>query len=100
VNSLVQKVLVQVVVDVLVTKAASRAASAGIFPVVVVIGDVKVTKVNVPELIVVANQRALPVVVEVVPRYRDPIRGPNDVQLSIVVVRTNLKRKLGAEFCL
>jgi hypothetical protein len=43
------------------------ASSALISPVVVVIGNVEVTKVNVTELIIVANEGRLPVVVEVVP---------------------------------
>lgn len=97
-DSLIQEVLIQVVVDMLVTKAAGGAASAGSLPVVVVVGDVQVAKVDVPELVVISDQRALPVVMEIVPRDSDPVRGADDVQLSIVVVRTNLNGKLGAEF--
>jgi hypothetical protein len=73
VDSLVQEVLVQVVVDVLVTKAASRAAGAAIPPVVVVVGDVQMARVDVPESIAIANQGALPVVVKVVPGDSDPV---------------------------
>ncbi len=98
VDSLIQEVLVQVVVNVLVTKAASRAASARVPPVVVVVSDVKVAKVNIPEGIAVANQGALPVVVKVVPGDGDPIRGTDDVELSIVVIRADVNRDFGAEF--
>jgi hypothetical protein len=45
VDSLVQEVLVEVVVYVLVTKAASRATSSHVSPVVVMIGDVEVAEV-------------------------------------------------------
>ena len=85
--------MIVVVVDVLVTEAGSGTAGAGIPPVVVVVSDVKVTKVDGPELIVVTNQGALPMVVKVVPRDSDPIRGSDNVQLSIVVVRANLNRE-------
>jgi hypothetical protein len=79
VNSLVQKVLVQVVVDVLVTKATSGTSGAGVSPVVVMIGDVKMASVNIPQGITVTNQRTLPVVMEVVPRDSNPVRCANDV---------------------
>jgi hypothetical protein len=79
VDSLVQEILVKVVVDVLVTKAASWATSAGVPPVVVMVGDVKMSRVDVPESVAVANQGTLPMVVEVVPRHSDPVRGANDV---------------------
>lgn len=72
-DSLVQKVLVQVVVDVLVTKATGRATRAQVPPVVVVVSYVEMAKVDIPESIAVANQRALPVVVEVIPGDCDPV---------------------------
>lgn len=55
-DSLVQEVLVQVVVDVLVTKAASGTSGAGVSPVVVVVGDVKMTSINIPQGITVTDQ--------------------------------------------
>lgn len=73
VDSLVQEVLAQVVVDVLVAKATSRATGAGIPPVVVVVSNVEVARVDISESITVANQGALPVVVEVVPGDSDPV---------------------------
>ena len=72
-NSLVQKILVQVVVDVLVPEAPRGPARTRVTPVVVVVGDVQVAGVNVTEGVAVSYQRALPVVVEVVPRYCDPV---------------------------
>lgn len=97
VDSLVQEILVQVVVDMLVTEAASGATSAGIPPVVVVVSDVQVAKVDSPECIAVSNQRTLPVVMEVVPRHSNPIRGADNVELSVVVIRANFNRDLRAE---
>jgi len=84
VQGLVQEILVQVVVDVLVAEATSGAAGALIAPVVVVITDMQVTKVDVAEGIVVADQARLPMVVEVIPRDRDPIRGADDVDLAVL----------------
>ncbi len=49
------------------------------YPVVVVVGQVQLAKVDGAKRVRVANEVALPVVVEVVPRYGDPIRGPNDI---------------------
>ena len=83
-QGLVQEILVQVVVDVLVAEATSGAAGALIAPVVVVITDVQVTKVDVAEGIVVADQARLPVIVKVIPRDRDPIRGADDVDLAVL----------------
>lgn len=83
-QGLVQEILVQVVVDVLVAEATSGAAGALIAPVVVVITDMQVTKVDVAEGIVVADQARLPMVVEVIPRDRDPIRGADDVDLAVL----------------
>lgn len=99
VDGLVQEVLVQVVVDVLMTEAASGATSTRIPPIVVMIGDVKVTSINIPQSIAVADQRALPVVVEIVPGDSNPVGSANNVQLSIVVVRADLDGDLGAELC-
>ena len=68
------------------------------YPVVVVVGQVQLAKVDSAKSIGVANEVALPVVVEVVPRDGDPIAAANGVELAIVVVRTNLLRELGLEF--
>lgn len=96
-NGLVQEVLIQVVVDMLVTESSSGSTSTGVPPVVMVVGDVKVSRIDVSESVAVADQRALPMIVEVVPGHCDPIRGANDIELSIVVIRTNLNRDLRAE---
>jgi hypothetical protein len=56
VDGLVQEVLVQVVVDVLVAEAAGGTARAGAAPVVVVVGDVEVPKVDVAQRVVVADE--------------------------------------------
>jgi hypothetical protein len=45
----------------------------------VMIGDVKMASVNIPQGITVTNQRTLPVVMEVVPRDSNPVRCANDV---------------------
>ena len=79
VDSLVQEILVQIIVDMLVTEAASWATSTGVPPIVVVVGDVKMSRVDVPESVAVSDQRTLPVVMEVVPGHGDPIRGANNV---------------------
>ena len=67
VNGLVEEVDIEVVVDVLVAEAASGATSSIIPPVVMVVGDVEMALVDISQRIAVANKRALPVVVEVVP---------------------------------
>lgn len=72
-DGLVEKVLIQVVVDVLAAEAPRGAARALVAPVVVVVRDVQVARVEVAEGRVVADQRGLPVVVEVVPGDGDPI---------------------------
>lgn len=72
-DSLIQKILIQVVVDVLVPEASRGPARTRIAPVVVVVGDVQVAGIDVAEGVAVSYQRALPVVVEVVPRYCDPV---------------------------
>lgn len=79
VDGLVQEILVQVVVDVLVTKATGGTASTGVPPIVVVVSDMKMTSIDGPQCIAVANQRTLPVVVEVVPGDSDPIRSSYDI---------------------
>lgn len=84
-DGLVEEVLVEVVVDMLMTKATSRTAGAHMLPVVVMIGDVEMAKVNVPESRVVAHERRLPVVVEVVPRDGHPVGTADDVDLSVLV---------------
>lgn len=66
-DRLVQEVLVQVVVDVLVAEAPRGTAGARVAPVVVVVGDVQVAKVDVAQGVAVADEGRLPVVVEVVP---------------------------------
>lgn len=72
-DSLVQKVLVQVVVDVLMTEATSRTTGARVPPVIVVVGHMEVARVDISESITVTDEGALPVVVEVVPGDSDPI---------------------------
>lgn len=72
-DCLVVEVDVEVVVDVLVAEAPCRTAGAHVAPVVVVVRDVQMAKVDVPEGVVVSDERRLPVVVEVVPGYRDPV---------------------------
>lgn len=71
-DGLVEKVLVQVVVDVLAAEAPRGAARSLVAPVVVVVRDVQVAGVEAAEGRVVADQRGLPVVVEVVPGDGDP----------------------------
>lgn len=67
VDGLVEEVHVEVVVDVLMTEAASRATSSLIAPVVVVVGDVEMALVDISQRIAVANEGALPMVMEVIP---------------------------------
>lgn len=68
----------------LMTKPSGRTASPLVAPVVVVVGDVQVAKVNVTEVGVVADEGGLPVVVEVVPRDGDPVGAADDVDLAVL----------------
>lgn len=81
---LVQIVDVQVVVHMLVAEATGGTACALVTPVVVVVGDVQVAKVDVAEGVVVSDEGRFPVVVEVVPRDGDPVRGADDVDLAVL----------------
>lgn len=73
VDSLVQEVLVEIVVNMLVAKPTGRTASSHVAPVVVMICDVEVAEVEIAEGSVVANEGRLPVIVEVVPGDGDPV---------------------------
>lgn len=84
VDRLVVEVLVVVVVHVLVAEAACGAAGAAVLVAVVVEGDVQVAAVDVAEGVVVADEVGLVVVVEVVPRDGDPVRGANDVYGAVL----------------
>ena len=55
-DSLIEEVLVEIVVNVLMTKAASRTSSTHVPPVVVVVCDVEVPVVEVSELCVVTDK--------------------------------------------
>lgn len=66
-DGLVQEVLVEVVVHVLMTESPSGPTGTHVSPVVVMVCNVEMTKVEVAESSVVAYERRLPVVVEVVP---------------------------------
>lgn len=85
-NGLVQEVFVKVVVDMLVAESASRATSTHVSPIVVVVRNVKMSVVEIAECSVVAHERGLPVIVEVVPRNGHPVGGANNIDLSILVV--------------
>lgn len=85
-DGLVIELLVVVVVDVLVAEAARGAARALVLPEVVVVRDVEVAKVDVAEVGVVADERGLPVVVEVVEGDGDPVRGADDVELAVLML--------------
>jgi hypothetical protein len=67
VDGLVQEILVKVVVHMLVAETSSGSTSTHVSPVVVVVCDVKVAKVEIAEGSVVSYERGLPVVVKVVP---------------------------------
>jgi hypothetical protein len=97
-NRLVQKILIQVVVDVLMPEAPRGPPRARIAPVVVVVRDVKMVGVDVAEGVAVSYQRALPVVVEVIPGDGYPVGGADDVALAVVVVGADGGGELGAEF--
>lgn len=55
-DGLIQEVLVVVVVDVLVAETSRRASSPLVSPVVVMVCNVKVSKVDIPQLVAVANE--------------------------------------------
>jgi hypothetical protein len=57
-----------------------------------------VVGVDVAQGVAVSYQRALPVIVEVVPGYGDPVGGADDVALAVVVVGADGGGELGAEF--
>jgi hypothetical protein len=84
VDGLVEEVDVEVVVDVLVPETPGRTAGAHVVPVVVVVGDVEMARVDVAEGGVVADEGRLPVVVEVVPRDGDPVGAADDVDLAVL----------------
>lgn len=98
VDRLVQKVLVKVVVDVLVAETSGRSTRTLVAPVVVVKGDVEMALVNRPQRIAVTNQRALPVVMEVVPGNRDPVAATDNVALAIEIIRAEVREVARGEF--
>ena len=79
-------------------EAAAGPTSAAVPPVVVVVGQMQLSKVDVSQDVRVPHQVRLPVVVEVVPRDGDPVAATDRVELTIVVVRTNLLGELRLEF--
>lgn len=85
-DSLVQEVLIKVVIDVLVSKSASWSTSTAVLPVVVVVSDLQMSKILAAVAIGVSDKRGLPVVVEVVPRNGNIVRGMGDVNLSVIVI--------------
>lgn len=85
-NRLVQEVLVVVVVNVLVAEPTSWATGAEPEEVVVVVGDVQMSKIDVTEYIAVSDEGRLPVVVKVIPAHSYPVRTTNDVDESILYV--------------
>lgn len=89
-DGLVQEVAVEVVVDVLVTEAASGTARALVAPVVVVVGQVQVAKVLLAAGVAVADEGGLPVVVEVVPRDGDPVGRVVDIELAVLWLSVHL----------
>ena len=84
-DRLVVEVLVVVVVHVLVTEAARGSAGAAVLVAVVVDGDMQVAAVDLAEGVVVADEVGLVVVVEVVPRDGDPVRGADDVYGAVLL---------------
>lgn len=72
-NGLEAEILVVVVVQMLGTEATGVTAGAEVAPVVVVVGQVELTTIDVTELVVVANERCFVVIVEIVPGDGDPI---------------------------
>ena len=83
-DGLVEEVDVEVVVEMLMPETAGVASRSNSVPVVVMVGYVQVAKVNVPEGVVVADQRGLVVVVEIVPGDGDVVRGADDVDLAVL----------------
>lgn len=72
-DGLIAEIFVVVVIDVLRSKSSSWATSTDVLEVVVVVRDVEATVIDVSECWVVANERCLVMVVEVVPRHCDPV---------------------------
>lgn len=66
-DGLVEKVLVKIVIYMLMTESSGRPSSTHVAPVVVMVRDVEVAKVEVAESSVIAYKRGFPVVVEVIP---------------------------------
>lgn len=60
------------------------AAGAFVSPVIMMIGDVEVSKIDIPEGGIVSYEGRFPMVVEVVPRYSYPVRTTDNVDLSIL----------------
>lgn len=110
VNGLVEIVFVQVIVNMLMTTSShgqecevwkkgrlsqdspespSRTSCPAIFPVVVVVSDMEMAKVDITEDIGISYEGYFPVVVEVVVGDGDPVACADDVELSILYRKTN-----------
>jgi hypothetical protein len=66
-NSLKAEILVIVIEQVLVPEPTGISTCTKVLPVVMVVGYVQVTRVNIAELVIVANERCFVVVMKVVP---------------------------------
>jgi hypothetical protein len=84
VQRLVQIIEIEIIIHVLVAEPPCGTTGTDGVPVVVVVGDVQMARVEVAEFRVVADEGRFPVVVEVVPGDGDVVRGANDVDLAVL----------------
>lgn len=68
----------------LVSKATGVTTGSEIAEIVVVVGKVQMTEINVTEFVVVADKRRFVMVVEVVPGYSDPVRCTDHVEETVL----------------
>lgn len=68
------------------TKTSGWSSRRLILPIIVVICHTQMSIVHLPEWVFIANQRTLPMVVEIIPRYGYEICPADDVDLAIVLI--------------
>lgn len=82
----------------LMAKTSSRASRAFSQPIIVMISYVQMPLINSSQSITVADEGALPVVVEIVPGHRDPIASTDNIALAIVIIWTSIGEIARREF--
>ena len=87
-NGLIVEIFIEIIIHMLMSKAASWTSRARVLPVIVMVRNMQMTYIDVSERIRVADKARLPVVMKVVPRDCDPVASSYDVALAVVIIRT------------